>query len=102
MSDPLPPNPADLWEHLVRAGLTKADATRHVLRVVGNTPEKIQADYLKQVDPGKLASFGLCAADTASYGLGDQAARASCGKEAIDTQQAAGQLHPTDHPIGEA
>src|SRR5256885_12568840 len=101
MSDPIPPNPADLWEHLVRAGISKGDATRHVLRVVGNTSEKIQADYLKQVDPGKLASFGLGAADMASFGLGDQAARAIWGKEATDTQEAAEQLHPTAHLAGE-
>src|SRR6266705_1906519 len=102
MIAPRPPlTPADLWEQLVRAGLPKADATRHVLRVVGNTPEQIQADYVKDIDPGKLASFGLGAADMASFGLGDQAARALWGKEATETQQAAEQLHPTAHLAGE-
>src|SRR5256885_15812517 len=102
MPEPRPPlKPADLWEQLVRAGVPKADATRHVLRVVGNTPAQIQADYLKDVDPGKLASFGLGAADMASFGLGDQTARALWGKEATDTQQAAEQLHPTAHLAGE-
>src|SRR5206468_8389147 len=37
----------------------------------------------------------------ASFGLGDQAARAIWGQEAIDTQQAAEQLHPTAHLAGE-
>lgn len=96
-----PVKPADLWEHLVRAGISKADATRHVLRVVGNTPEQVRADYLKDIDPGKLASFGLGAADMASFGLGDQAARAIWGQEATDTQQAAETQHPTAHLAGE-
>lgn len=99
MIDPF--KPADLWEQLVRRGVSKAEATRHVLLRVANSPEKIQAEYLKDVDPGKLASFGLGAADMASFGLGDQAARALWGKEATDTQQAAEQLHPTAHLAGE-
>lgn len=99
MSDPL--HPADLWEQLVRRGVAKADATRHVLLRLGNTPEKVRAEYLKDVDPGKLASFGLGAADMASFGLGDQAARAIWGQEATTTQQAAEQLHPTAHLAGE-
>jgi hypothetical protein len=94
-------NPADLWERLVHRGVSKADATKHVLLTVGNLPEKVQADYLKDVDPGKLASFGLGAADMMSFGLGDQAARAVLGKEAALTQQAAQSQHPTAHLAGE-
>src|SRR5436190_4316235 len=102
MTGPPDFHPADLWEHLVQAGLSKAEATHHVLLRIGHTPAQVQADYLKQVDPGKLASFGLGAADMASFGLGDQAARAIWGKEATDTQQAAKGLHPTAHLVGEA
>jgi len=92
---------ADLWQHLVQRGLTPEMATRHVLlrrqATVGNLPQNIK----QELDPGALASFGLGAADMASFGLGDQLARA-IEPEAAMTQQLAGELHPTAHMIGEA
>ena len=76
-------------------------ATRHVLlrrqATVGNLPQNIK----QELDPGALASFGLGAADMASFGLGDQLARA-IEPEAGMTQQLAGELHPTAHMAGEA
>lgn len=95
------PDPADLWDYLVHKGLSEGDATRHVLRVLGNAPAEVQRQYLKDIDPGKLASFGLGAADMMSFGLGDQFARKLEGQEAIDTQQAAKANHPTAHLLGE-
>jgi len=95
------PDPADLWDYLVSKGLSEGDATRHVLRVLQNAPAEVQRQYLKDVDPGKLASFGLGAADMMSFGLGDQFARKLEGQEALDTQQAAQANHPTAHLLGE-
>lgn len=95
------PDPADLWDYLVSKGLSGGDATRHVLRVLQNAPANVQREYLKDVDPGALASFGLGAADMMSFGLGDQFARKLEGQEAVDTQQAAKANHPTAHVGGE-
>lgn len=94
-------SPADAWEALVRKGVPKADATKHVLRQIANQPEAVQAQYLKDVDPGKLASFGLGAADMMSFGLGDQVARKLLGETARMTQTQAQAQHPTAHTLGE-
>ncbi len=96
------PDPADLWDYLVSKGLSGADATRHVLRTIQNAPAQVRQQYLKDLDPGKFASFGLGMADMMSLGLGDQFARKLEGQEAIDTQQAASAIHPTAHFLGEA
>lgn len=103
MTAPVQPQfkPADIWESLVDHGLSEKDATRHVMLAIANQPEQIRRQYLKDVDPGKLASFGLGAADMMSFGLGDQAARALLGQEATDTQDAAKANHPTAHLLGE-
>ena len=103
MSPPVRPefNPADAWIQLVNKGISEAEATRHVMLRIANLPEKVQTEYLKDVDPGAVASFGLGMADMMSFGLGDQAARLIWGKEALDTQQAARQEHKTAHTAGE-
>jgi hypothetical protein len=62
--------------------------------------ERAQA-FLKDLDPGTLASFGLGAADMMSFGLGDQAARLLLGDTARMTQQQAQAQHPTAHLVGE-
>src|SRR5439155_6139191 len=108
MSLPKPPihtaGDADLWQSLVTRGLSADEATRHVLlrrrAAFMNLPETKARDYLKDVDPGALASFGLGAADMMSFGLGDQAARA-LEPEAGLTQQSAQQEHPAAHLAGE-
>lgn len=91
---------ADLWQHMVDRGIPADEATQHVLTrrraMLANTP----ANIAKELDPGALASFGLGAADMASFGLGDQIARA-IEPEAKLTQDLAQQLHPTAHVVGE-
>src|ERR1041385_2314501 len=62
--------------------------------------ERAQA-FLKDLDPGTLASFGLGAADMMSFGLGDQAAGLLLGDTARMTQQQAQAQHPTAHLVGE-
>lgn len=103
MSAPAQPqvDPADLWDWLVYRGLSEKDATAHVLRVVANSPDKVREQYLKDIDPGKLASFGLGMADMMSFGLGDQAARKLLGETATMTQEQAKAQHPTAHLAGE-
>ena len=103
MSPPVKPefNAADAYVQLLNMGIPEDEATRHVMLRIANLPETVQADYLKDVDPGALASFGLGMADMMSFGLGDQAARLIWGKEALDTQQAALQEHRTAHTAGE-
>lgn len=93
--------PADLWETLIHRGVAKQDAAAHVLRAIANMPENVRREYIKDVDPGKLASFGLGAADMMSFGLGDLLARKLEGQEAVDTQQAAEAQHPAAHLLGE-
>ena len=102
--------PADLWEMLIHRGVSKADASAHVLRAIANTPEKVREQYLKDVDPGALASFGLGMADMMSFGLGDQVARkldeevtraGGESNQAALTQEAAKALHGTAHTVGE-
>lgn len=95
------PDPADLWDYLVHKGLSEKDATRHVLLTIQNSPEVTRREYLKDVDPGKLAAIGLGAADMMSFGLGDQFARKLEGQEAVDTQEAASALHKGAHTVGE-
>jgi len=103
MSGPEPQfNPADAWEALVAKGLSEKDATTHVMRQIANQPEAVRAQYLKDIDPGKLASFGLGAADMMSFGLGDQVARGLLGETAAMTQEQAKTQHPTAHLLGEA
>src|SRR5947199_9220832 len=91
---------ADLWQHLVDRGAPQDQATRHILirrqATVGNLPDNIT----RELDPGALASFGLGAADMASFGLGNQVARA-LEPEAGLTQRLAGELHPAAQLGGE-
>lgn len=103
-------DPQKAWEALVRKGLSKEEAAKHVLRSVLNQPREIAAQYLKDIDPGALASFGLGMADMMSFGLGDQIARKldqeaeAAGMEgngAALTQTAAAANHPTAHMAGE-
>lgn len=105
-------DPQKAWESLVRKGLSKEEAAKHVLRSVLNQPREIAQQYLKDIDPGALASFGLGMADMMSFGLGDQIARkldeevVSAGKpelshHAAETQAVAGELHPSAHVAGE-
>ena len=61
-----------------------------------------KAEYLKDIDPGWLASAGLGAADMMSFGLGDQVARKLLGETATMTQEQAKGQHPTAHLLGEA
>lgn len=97
---PLSLDDASLWQHLVDRGLSRDEATRHVLirrkATVDNLPDNIR----KELDPGALASFGLGAADMMSFGIGDQVARA-LEPEAHITQDLAQELHPTAHLVGE-
>ena len=113
MSAPTRPqfNPADAWEALVKKGLSQGEATRHVLLQVQNQPEAIRAQFLKDVDPGKLVAFGLGAADMMSFGMGNQVARATemdglatpygPSSPALLTQQTAQSQHPAAHIAGE-
>ena len=103
-------DPQKAWEALVKKGLSKSDASRHVLLQVLNQPREIAAQYLKDIDPGALASFGLGMADMMSFGLGDQIARkldqeaeaaGMPGNGAALTQMAAQANHPTAHTVGE-
>src|SRR5947208_2968153 len=91
---------AELWQHLVDRGVPQDQANRHILirrqATVGNLPENIK----RELDPGALASFGLGTVDMASFGVGDQVARA-LEPEAELTQRLAGELHPTAHLLGE-
>lgn len=112
MSPPVAPqfDPQKAWEALVAKGVSKQEASQHVLRQVLNQPREIAAQFLKDVDPGKLAAFGLGMADMMSFGLGDQIARKldqeaeAAGLEgngAALTQAAAKELHGTAHTVGE-
>lgn len=103
-------DPQKAWEALIGKGLSKEEAAKHVLRQVLNQPREIAAQYLKDIDPGALASFGLGMADMMSFGLGDQIARkldqeseaAGMGSNgAALTQAAASANHPTAHTVGE-
>lgn len=105
-------DPQKAWEALVRKGLSKEEAAKHVLRSVLNQPREIAQQYLKDIDPGALASFGLGAADMMSFGLGDQIARklddevVNAGRpelshHAAETQIAAKELHGPAHLAGE-
>lgn len=102
------PDPAELWDYLVGKGVSEADATRHVLRMLQNVPAEVRRQYLKDVDPGALASFGLGAADMMSFGLGkqvagalDRAAPESDRSYSALTEEAAQANHPTAHFAGE-
>jgi len=110
MTTPQPQfNPADVWEALIRKGISKAEATRHVLRQVANQPDAVRTQYLKDIDPGQLAALGLGAADMMSFGLGDQVARAvetvpiigaGEGGARMTQEQAFGQ-HKTAYRVGQ-
>ena len=91
---------AALWESFVQRGISKEQATRHVLLLRQSQNRDQRAEFLKDIDPGMLASFGLGAADMMSFGLGDQIARA-IEPEAQMTQEAAQAEHPGAHLLGE-
>jgi len=118
MGSPVQPvfDPQAAWEALVRKGVSREEAAQHVFRQVQNQPPDVRQQYLKDVDPGTLASFGLGAADAMSFGLGDQVAKTPFAvptpwgmftnspldaSAAKDTQTAAMQEHPTAHTLGE-
>lgn len=94
-------SPADAWVALRNKGFSEKEATRHVFLQIQNQPEAVRAQYLKDIDPGALAAFGLGAADMASFGLGDQVARRLLGETAQMTQEQAQAQHPTAHLAGE-
>lgn len=103
MTPPVRPliDPAALWETLVDHGLSEEQATRHVKLVLAQpqTQEQATRQYLKDVDPGKLASFGLGAADMMSFGLGAQIAKPL--EESRLAEAASKQEHPTARLLGE-
>lgn len=110
MSAPVAPqfDPQATWEGLVAHGLSREEAAQHVLRQVMNQPANVRQQYLKDVDPGVFASFGLGAADMMSFGLGKQIA-ASLDRAAPESdrsytalaEEAAQANHPTAHFAGE-
>jgi hypothetical protein len=111
MTAPVQPKPnfRNMWEDLVDRGISEAEATRHVMRQIANQPDAVRAQYLKDIDPGKLAALGLGAADMMSFGLGDQVARAvetvpiigaGEGGARMTQEQAFGQ-HKTAYRVGQ-
>lgn len=77
MGASVPPqiDPADLWDWLVsQKKLSAEQATLHVNRYLQSVNPETTKQIQAELDPGKLASFGMGVSQAGTLGFGDEAA----------------------------